>query len=342
MTLIGCTSLMAVSTTIKTYKLYKEYKEANNLKVFVTPEFCRTYNKIDWERLLKMDFGLLTANIVTKIIEKIPDCDLTLFYNNLETLTISLCDYKLKNLILGTGHQAAYCNQSNVIKLQKSNGRQCIAHELFHVASTIVYKGADISFSGFKQSFGNKRLAAGINEGYTQLLKERYFGQNKFDKDLYKYEKVIASMLEQIIGKEKMQSLYLNANLYGLIKELMTYTDETDIVSFVVDTDFIYKHLHTRGLLPFEESIIIQKEKNINNFLFNCYIKKLKVEFDINGFNKGILQEKVTTFSNMMNQVYDIAVETSSYETINSILCNYLDTEYSMEHQPKKYIKNKY
>ena len=122
------------------------------------------------------------------------------------------------------------------------------------MSSTFYRESDGMIFCGFAQGYkGKKIIATGINEGYTQLLAERYFGESKDILKAYSCEKSIAEKLEMIVGKEKMQSLYLNANLYGLIQELKQYEDENTIMQFISDVDFLNMHLKRKKWLLSEK-----------------------------------------------------------------------------------------
>ena len=85
------------------------------------------------------------------------------------------------------------------------------------MASTIFQDG--IIYSGLSE----QNIGIGLNEGYTELLAKRYF--DKSNNNGYIFETQIAKLLELIIGQEKMESYYFNANLYGLIEELRKYNN---------------------------------------------------------------------------------------------------------------------
>ena len=57
----------------------------------------------------------------------------------------------------------------------------------------------------------------GLNEGYTELLAERIFS-NESAGGIYEFYKEVTRLLEQIIGQEKMTSLYFTNDLRGFSK----------------------------------------------------------------------------------------------------------------------------
>lgn len=277
---------------ISTYKLHKDFKAKVGAKIALPPEVVQRSYGIDKERLLKQKFGESIVNFATTITRIMPDADLTLFYNNLSNLTTTTKNFKISNLLLNSDTQGSYGSKSNQIMLQEDNYTLTIDHELFHMASSFYRESDGMIFSGFMQETKDKKsIGAGINEGYTQLLAERYFEENL---KAYSYEKSIVEKLEMVVGKEKMESLYLNANLYGLIQELKQYEEENTIMQFIADMDFLNRHSSEKSWLPTEKNMTIPKLKNVNNFLLSCYLKKIKM--DNNELDIELLSEKFINF----------------------------------------------
>ena len=77
----------------------------------------------------------------------------------------------------------------------------------------------------------------------------------------------------KIIGKEKMENLYFNSNLYGLINEFKQYSTEEDFINFLFNMDFCLK-IFDLNIQPFEEKIICSLFTSIYKFLVVCYAKK--------------------------------------------------------------------
>lgn len=287
--------------SFKKYKLHKEFKSKTMAAIDLPPEIIRKHSEIDKERLLRQKFGESIINFATTIIDKIPNANLTLLYNNLSSLTTSTKNYKIDKLLFGSSTEGAYIACDNNIKLSESNYNFTIDHELFHVSSTFYRKEDGMVFTGFNQRLlGKKDIGVGINEGYTQLLAERYFGQSKDIMLAYKYEKNIAERLETIIGKEKMETLYFSANLYGLVQELTQYEDENTIMQFIANIDFLSKHLLETHLLASEKNMFTSKLKSVYKFLLSCYIKKLKIDFDNGILNNEQLSISLSIFLDKM------------------------------------------
>ena len=77
-----------------------------------------------------------------------------------------------------------------------------------------------------------------------------------------------------------MLSLYLNANLFGLINELKQYATEEEIMCFIKNTDFIYKYLDKEKKDLTLKNMLVESIKNINEFLVKVYFKKLMIQLN--------------------------------------------------------------
>jgi len=289
-----------VNKGFKKYKLHREFNAKTITPINLTPEIIKKYSEIDKEKLLQQKFGDSIINFATTIIDKIPNVDLKLLYNNLNSLTTSTKNYNLDNLIFRTRTEAEYVARENSIKLIENNYNLTIDHELFHASSTFYRKEDGMIFSGFNQILGIKNIGNGINEGYTQLLTERYFGENKDILPAYKYEKLIAEKLEMIIGKEKMEQLYFSANLYGLVQELAQYEDENTVLNFINDLDFLSEQLPENHFLQSEKNMLNSRLKRVYQFLLSCYIKKIKTDIDNNELSEEKLNNNISAFLQSM------------------------------------------
>ena len=116
-----------------------------------------------------------------------------------------------------------------------------IFHEFIHLASK---KKDDVFNEGFYYYIeGTGYVGRGINEGYTEILRERYF-----DIDLretgYLYEYQMTKILELIIGAEKMEHIYFKGSLLILIRELSNYCSLEEAKQFIDDMDRMVFLIH--------------------------------------------------------------------------------------------------
>lgn len=255
------------------YKLREDFKPKDISKVVLPPELKQKYSNVDVQKYASKCFYDALAEFIQLLSTKFSKEYLINFYNNINSVNIKTKDLEHSDC---SGY---YLAEKNSITLD-SNECISIYHELFHMASS-VFKDKYV-YSGFRQHGKycgkNLNIGKGINEGYTQLLTERYFGH--IDGIMYRsyiYCTSIMGKIEGIIGKDKMEKLYFSSDLPGLLNELKKYASDEEIMSFVSGMDFLVEHLY-------EEKILSQKAysymvdsslKNVNDFLFMIYYRNL-------------------------------------------------------------------
>ncbi|MBR5369864.1 MAG: hypothetical protein IK137_01010 [Bacilli bacterium] len=265
---------VAKEPIVSNYKLVKDFK-VNSVKPVALPvEVIKKYDEIDEKKVLEKRFGELIIDFAKVVNEKIPEFNWSIFLNNLNTLKTGTKSFKLSNFIYNKNTEGDYSPASNTIRLSEHNYRITITHELFHVATTIYDRAHGIIFCGFEQVRGNSTIGEGINEGYTQYLAEKTFGKENTLGTAYTYEKRIAEVLENIVGGEKMRSLYFNADLSGLIEYLKMYTSEESIHKFINTLDFLNEHMGDKFLLPSSKKLINESCKSVNVFLLQTALRK--------------------------------------------------------------------
>jgi len=307
---------------IKTnYKLRKDFKlKGVNTSVLPT-EVLRKVNDIDEARILEQQFGPSIIEFINTIKQNIPNSDLNLFYNNSNNIKTSVKNFKVSNSILGEHIAAQWVPEDNKIELSKDNYKLTISHELFHASTTYIDPKTHIIFCGFQQiKSANNQIGEGINEGYTQYLTEKYFSSAPLLKE-YPYEKRIAETVELIVGQEKMQSLYFNANLKGLIDILKRYNTEENVYNFITTLDFLNKHLTDKNLTPNSNQIRLNSLKSINSFLIQTYIKKVIMEYP---------NEKIDT-NDLFQKLVPLLTKMTSKIKINGKFITIIEDEQMME-----------
>lgn len=276
----------------KNFSIHRELKPKNVSKILPPPELKEVNREIDIESICAKEFGDKILRFIKVIIENFNPEVLNNFYNNLKTIKVSSKSLVLRNFLLHTNAVGTYNPKHNEIAIATETDDTTITHELLHMASSF-YKDK-MSRSGFNQFYskGLLNIGNGINEGYTELLNQRYFGGTEYPLGIrrsistYGYLKLITEKLEQIVGKEKMENLYFSANLKGLIQELNKYASEEEIMKFITDTDFIIKYLSNKRPSLIENQSLINCMNRSTIFLITNYIKML------------ILQEKEGIISN--------------------------------------------
>ena len=238
---------------VKNCILHKEYKPKDIKSIVLPPELLPKYSDIDEEKILAQRFGESVLRFAKFMVDKFPPENLINFYNNINELMVSQKSGFKREEIIGQ-----YDSGENKIEISDESS---IYHELFHMASTI--SKSNVIYTGFNQEiFKPKRISLGngINEGYTQLLTKRYF-ENVAFKDSYSYLVLVASTLERVVGQEKTEKLYLNADLFGLINELKSYASEEEIMNFIAATDFFRNHFNNKKKLNDAKDMIVKSLK---------------------------------------------------------------------------------
>lgn len=228
----------------------------------------------DWNDEYQDDISLFIKTMVSNFEED--DCNNLM--NNLISLIINSNNRK--------DYGGSYFFLTNEVMLGDD---ETIYHELLHMSSTSQENCDNIRIhSGFYQSSGLTYIGKGLNEGYTELLTKRYFKDHIFTfevADSYDYLASIASLLETIISKEDMQSLYLNADLYGLVDRLKEYENEKDVITFIRNLDYILRYIESFRAFNYDK--LSNKIRNTYLFLLDCYVKKL-----MNDLNNGLINEE--------------------------------------------------
>ena len=80
--------------------------------------------------------------------------------------------------------------------------------------------------------------------------------------------------LEKIVGKNKMEKLYFNADLRGLINEVEKFTTKSEIIAFILRVDYINSSKYIYN----DDKFVI----NAYNFLIKTYVSKLMSMIEYN------------------------------------------------------------
>lgn len=287
----------------KAFRIKKIYDRKRIIKASVTPTLKQKYNDIELNKISNKDFKDATLEFAELLVSKFPKDTLVNFYNNINELVV-----KKNHVILLIGASGCYNNISNVVSLSNSAS---IYHELFHMASRTYDKETKNIYAGFSQKNFKlpkilyEAIGTGINEGYTELLAHRYFGDKHNLPKAYEFEVDIAKKIEVIIGSDKMTSLYLNGNLMGLIEELKKYMPEDDVLKFINRLDLINEYDFSHKSIIIRESIF-----DIYEFLLKTNALKLKKQYE-----EGMIDlETFQTLSNNYLELFNDEVNVSSSE----------------------------
>lgn len=233
-------------------------------------------------------FCYIIEKFVTTIQEINPNFDLSNFYSKFDD--IMFYDIKSSGVYIGGMYihlGGFYSSMFNVIvnREHSDNKDKVVTHELLHAAS---------SKNCFLFGFHNGLIRTGrwLNEGYTELLNNRYF-DSSFGFS-YPSEVFLMNKLEHIIGKEKMEQLYINSDLKGLINEINKYLSKKQTWSFIRG-----KNISKR--LLYLQKMSINKSKNENKPIDNLFISQIQSVF-------STIQNR-----NLMKKILGIYIPGKSY-----------------------------
>lgn len=272
--------IYSILKTTEGFELYKSYLKKDKVNyIKETPKLMNQYSNFNKDIIKDTKFKEYIRNFYETLDKQFSKEELIILRNNLTSLQIKKKSVGLVQLIASA--KAFYSSFSNQIVIYSNKDiSDSIYHELFHMASSVV-DNKEIH-SGFRQNvcLGKGNMGIGINEGYTQLLTERYF---PIKRSCYPLEKHLVSNLEEIVGLKEMEKLYLQANLKRLVDTLHSYSSDSDIITFINKMDFLIHRFDST--FPFKDKMVENSLKCINSFLIKSYAKKEEQALDKERFS---------------------------------------------------------
>ena len=261
--------------------------------IALPPELTSYYRGIDFRYIASYKFGEEISKFAQLMVDRFPSSNLIMLYNNINELKINTFDESfndkkesLKNIIFRKGTKsltaASYSDAFNKILVPKVGGEVHLPHELFHMSTSFKSEEKNVRFIGFEQKQLNilQIIGTGINEGYTELMVQKYYGDDYLsNSSSYILLRKVMEAIESIIGKEKMENYYLTANLNGLVNELAQYAKYEDVLKFISSMDFVYNN--------FNESFVKSKK---NQQLLSDQLRFVNAFIITIGTNKPIKQ----------------------------------------------------
>lgn len=262
---IGATSCLLVNKV----KLYKKFiSETINLDQPKNVEEAKIdiiYTPVNFSAIPENEFKEYISIFWSTLIRNISPEYLKLFNKNIIDLK-----FRKKFQLIKTTVPAYYKAYNNEIVFRSKNIAEDIYHELLHLTTRYVDKYDNV-FIGFSQLNDEDTIGEGINEGYTELLTKRYFPKTT---RCYPYQYVVASNIENLIGKDKMIELYFNCNLKGLITELSKYLDVSEVFELINGLDVYTKNMNSSSKRYFDFSFdYIYRSQEI---LLKAHMEKYK------------------------------------------------------------------
>ena len=187
-------------------------------------------------------------NFINKLLQNTKIDNLKNLILNFPYITIKYHSASYDPSISGT-----YNGKTKEIHIYNSDNKVSLHHELLHASS------ADIRFMVLKNGliFGK-----GLNEGYTELLNNRFFN---YTSTSYNYLQKLAKQIENLCtDKENMIEYYFNADIFSLISELIPKISLKEIIDILVDMDMLLYNENKSYLeyLKIKEKIRFIQNKN--------------------------------------------------------------------------------
>ena len=250
-------------------ELIKRYKLIKDRKVFDINDIeYSSKNKADDKNIVIKDGSLsdVIHTFVDTLVANFDEDELATFYNNIKTLAIEITDFDetIRKRKYESSHKtlAYYKIATNTIYILDTSNTGILYHELFHVSTA--RRVGTTSFNGFCQTnlLTSECIGEGINEGYTQLMAERYFKDSSVGN--YNVLVYLVELLELIIGKDKMEHYYMTSDLYSLVNELKKSNQK--IPEFLEEFDFSsYNYqFYNSEITPYNENIEYEKNGDEN------------------------------------------------------------------------------
>lgn len=162
------------------------------------------------------------------------------------------------------------------------------------MASSFYHKEAKLAFCGFQQinCLKEEIIGCGLNEGYTELLTDRYFNEQIICRS-YSYDicTFFAEKLEQIVDKNRMEKFYINADLFGLYNYLLNFDNGSNIVTFLAVLDYLLRHASS-----FNRKKDQKYYELIECYLAKWYINKKKQELEKNIIDKNTFDVEIKNY----------------------------------------------
>ena len=293
-------AVMCPDDKLEKTNLQRNFKLKKNSKIVRSPKIILRDFDIDLNPDIRKKYVKQIALFIDTLSNSLPKENLVNFYENIEDLKPDKSEKFIKkvfsSLVSGSikdnsNFCAYYNSRSNSLDVNSKIDNEfldsCVLHELFHMSSRKKVND-EMYLCGFAISKTDGCFGRGISEGFTEYLRLRYFPSENFS---YSYFIMVVENLEKLIGKEKMEHLYFNANLDGFVNELEKYDSRDNILKFVLDVDqLLDDDLEENNSLEIDNRL-----ESVNNFLVTCYLRKTMLEKDDKVVNSEVI-EKLNSF----------------------------------------------
>lgn len=263
-------------------KLYKNYGYSNIVVKF-DHKLINSRNIADVEELeFKIKRFLIVMNRECKNFNS------KIFLKNFKKTFFNLSELKNENSV-GVNGSVTIRSSFNSFKLKNI---KVTYHELLHLASLE----------------NDKKIFNPFNEGYTQLLEQRYFQESNDLGSLYAFEVWIMRVVENIFGKEILEKKYFNGEFNKIFNLFNNYISMEDLKNLKDNLISIYEiEQHNQAVLKHEK--IKESFNQVFEILLNCLINK---SIKDNEYNK--ILENIDFYKNMFCFGIEFRFENINYK----------------------------
>lgn len=295
-------------------KLQKD-KQIGNVIILDAPPITVKHQRKNMSKKYKDDAKMHLAKFTQKIEQNISKQNLIRMYNNLVTLKLEERNLYLivlsklrfpfsKGIIaggyfVGKNKMTTYSRSFLEFIKKFSNTKSEItiegiySHELLHMSSSS--KSAGKWCIGFHHHYAPfniftiSSIGMGINEGYTELLNERIFGEENKG-GIYDVYKETARIIESVIGRERMTDMYFSNDLNGLVEKLSIYIPAETTKRFILELDGSLKNYKNMQFVF--DYLLLLMNRNLQENLKNNVITRQEALHQYDELKKAI--EKMT------------------------------------------------
>ncbi len=319
---------------IKNIYLFKNLKETftirkNKKYTILYKKFNRRFPQEFVPQLLDIINNEFVDSFVAVMKENNKDKYLENLYSNLSNSKI-INNKKMQNRFLGKEEYGGniitkrnyYLILGDKEYLKENKALLTPYHELFHLLTTKLTDDNTIRIG-----FQINDFAHGINEGYTEYITKKYFvNTSKDDFDAYYHFSWFIDMLNDIVGENDLERLYLEANLEGLISELKKYIPEENVIELIEDIDLLFDS--EDKLFDYQKQFLYQNKKLDNKVLDEFY-----------SINKNIMDKIYNTFITINESKEKINGIKTNFKEKNDLIKKKFDKDEETYHE---YFTNDY
>ena len=291
-------------------------------KIVMPPELISNHTGINYKNIISYEFSEEIAKFARIMTTNFSSENLVILYNNINDLKIEKIYMNeflehIKNIIFKRGTKylnvAGYNVFLNRVRIEEEYVDIDMPHELFHMASSVYDKEKKILYTGFVQTIikENRNIGDGINEGYTEWMVAKYYDESILsDSTSYKYLCNVARNLDEIVGKDKMENLYLKANLKGLVEELVKYNSYDNVMHFISASDYLYHNLNESRKSKQEKEVITNELKFINKFMIESITKSTALMYSDNEIS---IEDIAPIISKKIKNIHDVKTKKEDF-----------------------------